>query len=331
MIVYKIKKVVLLHCLLLLSCFILNTTIAGPKDTIHKKFDVKPGGKLYLESDKGSVEIKSSSSKTVEVTVYKELRNGDDADLDDFEVHFKQRGNDVEIFGEMLRRSSGFWRKWRKRIRIRYVITVPERYDIEAKTSGGSIDIEDLEGDVYCKTSGGSLNFGDIKGQVIGKTSGGSITLDGCEGDAEIKTSGGSIRIGDVDGEVTAKTSGGSINIDRAKGSVYARTSGGSIRVDEVFGSIDASTSGGSVRAKIAEQPQDDCRLSTSGGSVIVYLADDIKANIDAHTSGGRVRTEFPVTVRGKLKRNTLDAKINGGGPELYLRTSGGNVEIKEL
>lgn len=53
--------------------------------------------------------------------------------------------------------------------------------------------------------------------------------------------------------------------------------------------------------------------------------------DVDAHTSGGRVRTEFPVTVRGTIKRNTLDAKINGGGPELYLRTSGGNVEINEL
>ncbi|KAA3619674.1 MAG: hypothetical protein DWQ05_02820 [Calditrichaeota bacterium] len=325
------KKIVLRFGFFLLLALFVSSVNAGSKDTIEKKFNVQPGGKLLLESDKGSVEISTTDRDVVEVTVYKDSRWGDDDDLKDFEVRFNQRGNDVEIIGEFLRKSSGFFGNRHNKIRIRYVIVVPREYNIEAKTSGGSIEVEDIKGDVFCKTSGGSLNFGDIKGEVTGRTSGGSITLDGCEGNAEIKTSGGSISIGDVNGEVTAKTSGGSISIDRAKGSVYARTSGGSIRVDEVFGSIDASTSGGSVRAKIAEQPKDDCRLSTSGGSVIVYLASDIKVDLDAHTSGGRVRTEFPVTVRGTIKRNSLDAKINGGGPEMYLRTSGGNVEIKEL
>ncbi len=327
----KSKQAVVLTGLFLLLSSLSVGIFAGSKDIVHKKFNVKSGGKLFLESDKGAIEISTTSSEIVEVTVYKELRRGDDADLDDFEVRFNQRGDDVEITGEFLRRSSGLWGKWRNRIRIRYVITVPPKYNIEVKTSGGSISVDDLQGEVICKTSGGSLSLGNIKGQVHGKTSGGSIKLDGCQGDADIRTSGGSISIGDVEGEVTAKTSGGSISIDRAKGSVYARTSGGSIRVEEVFGAIDASTSGGSVRAKITEQPQDDCRLSTSGGNVIVYLVRDIKVDIDAHTSGGRVRTDFPVIVRGKLKRNTLKAKINGGGPALYLRTSGGNVEIKEL
>jgi hypothetical protein len=43
--------------------------------------------------------------------------------------------------------------------------------------SGGSISIENLEGQVHSKTSGGSLQFGHIGGPVEGETSGGHIKL----------------------------------------------------------------------------------------------------------------------------------------------------------
>ena len=52
---------------------------------------------------------------------------------------------------------------------------------------------------------------------------------------------------------------------------------------------------------------------------------------VNAGTSGGRVRTEFPVTIRGEISKRKLQAKINGGGPELYLRTSGGSIYLNEL
>jgi DUF4097 and DUF4098 domain-containing protein YvlB len=115
------------------------------------------------------------------------------------------------------------------------------------------------------------------------------------------------------------------------KGNVVARTSGGGIHVDDVMGSIDARTSGGSVTARISRQPEDDCRLTTSGGSVTVSLAKDIRVDVDASTSGGRVSTDFPVTLRGEISKRSLRAKINGGGPELYLRTSGGSIHIREM
>jgi len=133
-----------------------------------------------------------------------------------------------------------------------------------------------------------------------------------------------------VDGRVDVHTSGGGITIDRARGDVEARTSGGGITVHEVTGTISARTSGGSVKAYISQQPEHACRLQTSGGSVTVYLSGGIGMVVDNHTSGGGIHTEFPVTLRGAVKRNTLQTELNGGGPELYLRTSGGSIYIKK-
>ena len=52
------------------------------------------------------------------------------------------------------------------------------------------------------------------------------------------------------------------------------------------------------------------------------------RLDVDAKTSGGSVSTDFPVTVMGELKRSALKGKINAGGPQMYLRTSGGNIRL---
>jgi DUF4097 and DUF4098 domain-containing protein YvlB len=304
------------------------------EDTIKKSFQVGPGGRLTLETDRGSIEVKTVDSNTLEVEVNRKVyaldREKADEILKDFDIEFTQRGNDLHIRGEFKRPRPSFWGWRRQRLRLHYLVSVPKKYNVDLKTAGGSISIDDLEGEVRSKTSGGSLRFGHIQGPVWGRTSGGSIRLADCIGRADIKTSGGSISIGEVDGDIVVHTSGGSIRIDRATGSVMAKTSGGSITVEEVMGEIEARTSGGSVVARITRQPQKNCLLRTSGGNVVVYLADNIAVDVDAETSGGYIKTELPITVQGKVGKTKLQGKMNGGGPELFLRTSGGNIHLRK-
>jgi len=284
---------------------------------IKKSFNVGSGGQLILESDLGTIEVRSHNRNTVEVEVIFEARRGGSRRvkefLEDFDVDFRHTGDDVTVIAEYKKARWNFWDSIGRYVRVQFFLTVPTKYNVDLKTSGGSITVDDLEGRVVSRTSGGSLEFGRINGPVQGKTSGGSIRLSGCEGKAEVRTSGGSITIGSV------------------RGDVYAHTSGGSIRVDEVMGAIDASTSGGSVTASISRQPESDCKLTTSGGGITVHMDRDVKVDLNARTSGGRVRTDFPVTIRGEISKRSLKAKINGGGPELYLRTSGGSISIREL
>ncbi len=287
------------------------------EDSIKKSFTVRPGGLLTVDSDLGSIEVQAVSGNKVKVEVFRKVDSRYEDDIEEifenFKLDFDQRGNDVIVTGEFKNRTNRWWNRGRRKLRLRYVISVPTEYNVDLKTSGGSISVDDLEGEVKSKTSGGSLTFGDIKGPVYGRTSGGSI------------------HIGEVEGEVDAHTSGGSITIKKARGRVVARTSGGSINVEEVMGSIEASTSGGTVTAHISRQPKHRCYLKTSGGSVKVYLAEDIALDIDASTSGGHVETDFPVTIQGRISKRSLRAKINGGGPEMVLKTSGGSIYLRKL
>ncbi|MFC2142611.1 DUF4097 domain-containing protein [Acidobacteriota bacterium] len=301
-----------------ISVILSGTAYANIEDTIEKSFTVKPGGTLNVDTKRGSIEVEGHRGNTVEVQVIREVKTSDKEDarkiLEKFQVEFDQRGDDVTITATYDEKNilKKVLNDINKKLRVKFVISVPDEYNVDLHTSGGSIGVRGLEGMVKSRTSGGSLAF------------------DGITGDIEGRTSGGSIKIGNVEGSADIHTSGGSITIEKAFGEVDAHTSGGSITVHEVMGTIQADTSGGSIKAYISRQPESSCRLTTSGGSVTVYMADDVSVDVNARTSGGRVNTEFPVTVQGEIKRSNLEAKINGGGPELYLRTSGGSIHLKK-
>ena len=61
-----------------------------------------------------------------------------------------------------------------------------------------------------------------------------------------------------------------------------------------------------------------------------VELASDLRFDVDAKTSGGQVRTDLPLSVRGTVSKTKVQGELNGGGPKLVLRTSGGSIRIKE-
>lgn len=283
--------------------------------TYEHTYESGSGGRLEVETDVGSIEVRTSGGDSVEVEV--EV-SGSNADR--FTVDFGGSDSNPVVRGDY--RSSGSFFGGGRSPRIRFRITVPERFDVDLNTAGGSIEVDDLKGEVRAHTSGGSLSFGRIEGPIRADTSGGSIEVDDCSGNVEVKTSGGSIDVGDVEGELRARTSGGSIDVGRVHGEADVETSGGSISIREVAGAVNARTSGGSVTAYISEQPKKDCRLSTSGGSVTAYLADDIGLKVDARASGGRIKSDFRLEDEHK-SRSSLSGELHGGGPRLYLSGSG--------
>lgn len=301
---------------------------SGRADVVERSFDVQPGGSLTLDTDRGSIEVTTTEAPRVTVRVEREALDGS-LDEQDHEVELEQRGPDVSIRGETARSALWGWRS--SRLRVRYTIVVPRRYDLDLETSGGDIAVADLDGEVRARTSGGDLVLGRIAGPVTATTSGGDVELSSSTGPATLRSSGGDIAVGDVDGAVDAHTSGGDVRIERAAGDVAVSTSGGDISVAEVHGAIDARTSGGDVTATIATQPRSDCRLSTSGGRVEVRLAADLAADVDAYTSGGRLELDLPLTVRGTISRTRVEGTLNGGGPRLTLRSSGGNIVVRGL
>lgn len=299
--------------LLTTACY--GVSLGSAVDNVHRTFQVEPGGKLTIDSDTGSIEVSAGGVNEVRVDIEREASGTTDREsaeiLSRLQVDTQQNGNDIYI--RARRPGDGFFSFRGRRLRLRFVVMVPDKFNLDLKTGGGSIGVKDLEGTVMARTSGGSLKFGHIRGPVTGHTSGGSIQLEGGQGPLDVQTSGGSIHIG------------------RVNGPVKAHTSGGSIHVEEVQGSIEASTSGGGISATIGMQPEGDCELSTSGGSIRAWLSRDLNLDVSAKTSGGSVRTDLPIGIQGERTRSRLEGRLNQGGPRLLLATSGGGISIDAL
>lgn len=291
---------------------------------IRRTFEVEAGGELQIDTDRGSIEIQSHRSPRVQIAVT--VESEDDNPLDHYEVDFDHDGADVDIEGRTRDRNASSWND----LHVRYEVTVPYEYDLNLSTSGGSIAVRDLRGEVDAQTAGGSLTFGRIDGPVSAHTSGGSITLNESTSDAELHTSGGSITVGDVRGDVEAHTSGGSVTLGKVKGTVEAHTAGGSISVTEVGGEIDARTAGGSIEARLTRQPRGNSVLETAAGSITLHLADGIGLDLDAETSQGRIRNDFGP---GSERRRDAEIRtqIGGGGPQMSLSTSVGDIYIRRI
>jgi DUF4097 and DUF4098 domain-containing protein YvlB len=299
----------------------LTATSAWADFKMERALKLEPGGSFTLEADIGSVVLTGESSSGARVLVTS------DVDLDrDFDVAFDEtpRGVKVTIKRRGPRRLFGWFRDNDTRITIQ----VPTKTDVQLNTSGGSIRASHVEGPVGVHTSGGSLDISAITGNVDGDTSGGSIRMRDVRGNVDANTSGGSISIVDVRGDLRANTSGGGITIDNVSGDLQASTSGGSVDVRGAGGRVDASSSGGGVTVRFAPGNSKGGVVSSSGGSVRTEIDPGARVSIDAHASGGGVDSDVPVTIQGKVERGSLRGDMNGGGPTLRLRSSGGGVRI---
>jgi len=282
--------------------------------TVEKSFTVQPGGTLRVGTAGGNISVEPGAGDAVKVVVREKIRADSDAEADtllkDLTLTIEQQGNDVIATAKYERKMGGWFHSWP--VQVDFIVTVPGRYSTDLKTSGGNITVGDLAGQMEARTSGGNVKLGNIDGTVDAGTSGGNVSLGSCTGDTKLHTSGGNVRA------------------EKIVGRADLDTSGGDIVVKLVENTLSAHTSGGDVEAGIGGVLKGDCSLGTSGGDVKVAVDKAAAFQLDAATSGGSVRTDgLTITLDGGgAGRSHLSGKVNGGGPLLKLRTSGGSIHI---
>lgn len=284
---------------------------------IEKSFTVTPGGLLKIETQGGDIRVTSGPGDEVKVVAKQHFRANSESEADEvakqLSIQIEQSGSDVSAIAKYQgKRENKFWGGGWPPVQVEFVVTVPSKYRADLRTSGGDIRIGDLGGNAQLRTSGGDIVLDKIDGEVDAHTSGGDITIHEATRNAKAHTSGGDVRVG------------------RVAGSAHLSTSGGDIRVEGASGVIEAETSGGDVSARFVDTISANCTLKTSGGDVTVSVSPSTAFRLDASTSGGNVRVSgLTLDIeRGGNGKSSLVGASHGGGPELKLRTSGGDVRV---
>jgi len=311
---YKAKVISAFILSFLLILFLLTTASANHqnnKDEPYRieEFSLSGPGNLEVQTSGGHITVEGSTSDIVRVEMYVK-KNGrnllpSDANLEEFDIKIQKTGNLITAAAHS--KEDRDWKFWKNNnISVSFVVYTPVDISTDLQTSGGHIETRGLKGNQEIRTSGGHLNLTELEGMVNARTSGGHIQISGFQGEME------------------ARTSGGHINVDQAEGNINVRTSGGHIRFKSTAGTVSARTSGGNISADMTSIGQ-FVNLRTSGGNVNVSVPGGI--GLDLALRGSRVYSELK-NFSGEVERDEIHGSINGGGPKITARTSGGSVRV---
>lgn len=339
----------------LLSFFILGLSIstvslAQDKETpyfvkTYKSSEIK---NLYVRTSGGGIGVTGGAGDEARVEVYIRGNNGGNnlskAEIEDrlkeYELSLQKDGDKISCIAK--RKNDG---SWKNGLSISFKIYTPEKISTDLVTSGGSISLKSLTGDLSFSTSGGGLKLQNLGGNVKGRTSGGGINIsdsrdnidvstsgggidaDNCKGDIRLSTSGGGLRLKSLNGTIKATTSGGGVRAENIAGDFVTSTSGGSIKLEDMTASVKASTSGGGIDADIKSLGK-YLSLSTSAGSIHVRMPMD--KGMDLDLDGNRVKVPEIKNFSGKIEKDRVRGSINGGGIAVKMDANSGGIYINE-
>ena len=152
------------------------------------------------------------------------------------------------------------------------------------------------------------------------------------EGRVNLRTGDGKIDVAELKGDMDLHTGDGSINLDGVDGKLHATTGDGHIQANGRFDELALKTGDGhvEVRAKSGSSLAAGWRLETGDGSVSLEVPGDLAADVDLHTGDGHIDLDVPVQAEGRIRRNEIHGKLNGGGSLLTIRTGDGSIHLRK-
>lgn len=140
---------------------------------------------------------------------------------------------------------------------------------------------------------------------------------------------------------------GSGITVENVEGELEIESVNGAVVLTNVAGSVVANTTNGGVTATLSRVMADKAMAFTSlNGKVDVTLPANIKATLKLRSDNGDIFTDFdvqlqqaPAVTRGRGNRGrgyrvevnrAIYGTVNGGGPEIELRTFNGTVYLRK-
>lgn len=298
--------------------------------TITKTFDMNQPGTLVSSSSGGGITVAGHEKAEVIVQAFVRKKgvvlSPNDSDVDDvlsaYDLVIEKNG--TEITATAKRKTRGkFWNN----TGIYFKIYVPTEMSCSVSSSGGGLKISGVNGTHNFSSSGGSVKLENTGGTTKAKSSGGGVSAYKHKGDIRLSSSGGGVKLDKAKGSIYAHSSGGSVKLYNVNGEVEASSSGGGVYVTGEAAYIKAKSSGGSVKVNIASLSK-EMDLSSSGGGVeaIIHEGENLGMNLDLSSS--RVSIDLN-NFSGKAEKNRVKGTMNGGGIPVYMRASGGNVNVR--
>jgi DUF4097 and DUF4098 domain-containing protein YvlB len=145
-------------------------------------------------------------------------------------------------------------------------------------------------------------------------------------------TSYGDIEIENIGGNISAKSSFGDIDCKNVGGDIKLNLSYGDVDCREIVAkNLNIHTSFGDVEAVYVDGASGDInvKINTSYGDVELVTPDAFAGNVDLATSYGSIKTDMPITIVGKIRKDRVRGSVGNGKGSISTHTSFGSINIK--
>ncbi len=279
-----------------------------------RSYTVSGRANVHVHAENGGVHITTSEGSKVEFDVtYEKSDWGTDSGAGPH-IDSRQNGNAVELTALDEDHSwSGFFGSHNRRLRID--VHMPRNADLDVDTSNGGVEVSSLSGNITIHTSNGGVKADQLSGTIDLGSSNGGMTLDSLQGALRVRTS------------------NGAINATRLDGKCDLGTSNGGVRVAGRFESLDITSGNGRVeaRAESGSSVSSPWSIHTTNAGVDLALPSGLKANLDASTTNGGITLNLPVQVQGYQSGTEIRGTLQGGGPEISIRTTNGGIQLRGI
>lgn len=307
-------------------CFLAaSPALAGREGTFHRSLDVSGPVDIDLTTGSGNVAVRTGGNGKVEITGHIRASgwfDGGQERISRIEANppIQQSGNSIRI-GHM--HDSDLLHN----ISISYELVVPAQTQLTSHSGSGRQEVDGLTGAINLDAGSGDVRISNTGNTVRAQTGSGDMNLENIKGEVNARTGSGSIRATGIAGGFDAETGSGHIELQQsAPGSVRMKTGSGGIEARGVRGSLEARAGSGEIQAD--GDPRGGWIVHTGSGSVRLRLATDAAFDLNAHTSSGSISVNRPVTVQGIINRKEIRGRVRGGGPQVEVQTSSGNIDI---
>ena len=209
------------------------------------------GGSIKIYNANGRTRVIGEDRSDIEVNVVKQARaestEAAERLLEEIRVVPNRVGESLELEVEIPK-------KWNRHGNANLEIKLPRKLHVSVNAANGKLCLEGLRGSVHARSSNGSVHVNDIVGDVSIVTSNAKVSCACTCGRLMARSSNGKIELGEHRGSIDATTSNGLIRAtldELGSEGILLATSNGRIVLElpeEVYAEIDMRVDNGRIR-----------------------------------------------------------------------------------
>lgn len=284
--------------------------------TLEKTFAATATPTLRMEAFHGDIAISTHDQAEIKVLVRQAINVKTEAEADkrlaDVDFIFEQKGDEVVLRALYKRAVRWVWEDWPP-VKLSFKVLVPRVCNLDVLARDGGITVGNLHGDVKLKAFSGAVFTGEIEGSLAITNVRGDISVTACTEKLTLEAKAGNVSVGRTGAIAIIKGAGGDVEIQSVRGRLDVEANGSDLKVGfahPISGTAKLYSAGGDIAASL--DPRSACTVSARASTFGEVKLRELSLGITSGQAGGA----------------RVEGTLNGGGPAIDIRASGGNIRL---